>query len=424
MANDFDSNFTRKLMDQVLPAFDSNRIISKNVNTQMLGGKFNPKSGEDVDFPRPTDFVATETSDGDISATTAGDIITGKATGTVQDYITVELDYQEADEALKMGDKTRFFDDAGRRIKTKLETNFSAYAMKNAGLKSGNVGTAITTWAHVANFGATMQATGVPDGQWCAAVNPYTQATLADVQRSLGAGGSAGALVSEAHRQATIADNFAGMKVLAATTLATYTTGTGADRAGTLSANPDVTYVSAKDSMTQSLAVTGFQANLVVAAGETITIAARNRLNLNTRETIIDGTGAEVLFSGVVTESVTLNGSGAGTLVITGPAIFEASGAYNTTASAAVSGDVVTLGGAATTTYQPALFWHRDAFGIGSVPMQKLNSTDTMAKTEDGLVLRVSKGSSIRENKQIVRLDLRPAFATLNPFFAGQGFGS
>jgi hypothetical protein len=424
MANSFESNFTRKLMDQILPAFDSNRVISKNVNTQMIGGKFNGKSGDNIDFPRPTDYVSTRTANGDISATTAGDIITGKATATVQDYITVELDYDEADEALKMGDKSRFFDDAGKRIKTDLETDFAAYAMKNAGLLSGTVGTAIDAWSDIANFGATMQATGVPEGQWCAAVNPYTQASLADVQRSLGAGGSAGSLVSEAHRQATIADNFAGMKVLAATTLGTYTTGTGADRAGTLSANPDVTYVTHKDSMQQSLAVTGFQANLVVAAGETITIAARNRLNLNTRNPIINGTGGQILFTGVVTESVTLNGSGAGTLVVSGPAIFEASGAYNTVDSAPISGDVVTLGGSATTTYQPALFWHRDAFGIGSVPMKKLNSTDTMAKTEDGLVLRVSMGTSIRENKQIVRLDLRPAFATLNPFFAGQGFGS
>jgi hypothetical protein len=424
MANNFESNFTRKLMDKVLPSFDSQRVMSKNVNTTMLEGKFNGKSGENIDFPCPTDYVAVETADGDISATTAGSILTGKATGTVQNYITVELDYQEAEQSLKMGNKDRFFDDAARRLVTRLETKFAKYAMHNAALKSGNVGTAITTWKHVADFGSTMSGTGVPEGEWCAAINPYTESSLADVQRSLGSGGTSGKLISEAHRRATISENFAGMKVLSATTLGTYTTGTGSTRAGTLSANPDVTYVTAKDTMKQTLAVTGFQANLVVAAGETITIAARNRLNLSTREPVIDGTGGQILFSGTVTESVTLNGSGAGNLVVSGPALFEASGAYNTVDSAPISGDAVTLGGAATTIYQPALFWHRDAFGIGSVPMSKLESTDTMARTEDGLVLRVSKGSSIRENKQIVRLDLRPAFATFNPFFAGQGFGS
>tara|TARA_R110002095_G_scaffold16629_2_gene19897 strand:- start:443 stop:976 length:534 start_codon:yes stop_codon:yes gene_type:complete len=175
--------------------------------------------------------------------------------------------------------------------------------------------------------------------------------------------------------------------------------------------------------MKQTLAVTAFQANLVVAAGETITIAGRNRLNLSTRQPVIDENGANVVFTGVVTESVTLNGSGAGNVVISGPAIYEAAGQYNTVASAPTTGDVVTLGGAATTLYQPNLFWHKQAFSIGSVPIKKLYSTDTLATTEDGLQIRVSKGASIRENKQIVRFDLRPAYGVMNPFFAGQGFG-
>ena len=420
MANNFDSNFTESIAKKVLPAFESNLVLAKNVNTQMLDGKFGEESGETTAFRRPTDFKSTRTATGDISATTAGPIITGKAIGTVQDYITVELDYSEADEAIKMGDKSRFFDDAAKRIVTDLEVDFAAYMMKNAGLKAGSVGTPITTWKHVANAGATLEANGVPSGPWCYMVNPFSQVDLADVQRSLG---TVDPLVSEAHRNAIISDNFAGLKVMSGTTLATYTTGTGADRAGTLSAAPTATYVAAKDSMTQTLAVTAFQANLVVAAGETITVTGRNRLNLSTRQPVIDSSGDKVLWSGVVTESVTLNGSGAGNLVVSGPAIYEATGAYNTVDSALDSGDVVTLGGSAETTYQPNLFWHRDAFSIGNVPMKKLESTDTIGKTTDGFQIRVSKGSSIRENKQIIRLDLRPAYATLNPFFAGHGFG-
>jgi hypothetical protein len=83
----------------------------------------------------------------------------------------------------------------------------------------------------------------------------------------------------------------------------------------------------------------------------------------------------------------------------------------------------VTLLGAASTIYQPNLFWHKQAFAIGSVPIKKLYSTDTLATTKDGLQIRVSKGASIRENKQIVRFDFRPAYGVMNPFFAGQGWG-
>ena len=199
----------------------------------------------------------------------------------------------------------------------------------------------------------------------------------------------------------------------------------GADRAGTIdSVNPDVTYVTAKDTMTQSITVTGFEANLVVAAGETLTITGRNRLNLSTRTNILDENGAVIVFSGTVTATVTLGASGDGVLIITGPAIFEAAGQYNTADSAPIIGDVVTLGGTQSTIIQPNLFWHKQAFSIGSVPIKKLHSTDTVATTEDGLQFRVSKGADFIKNQQKVRIDFRPAYGVMNPFCAGQGFGT
>ena len=173
-----------------------------------------------------------------------------------------------------------------------------------------------------------------------------------------------------------------------------------------------------------SIAVTAFQANLVVKAGDRIQVSARNRLNLSTRQPIIDAAGANVLWTGVVTADVTLSGTGTGTLVVTGPGIFEAAGQYNTTDSAIIVTDVVTILGAASTLLQPNLFWHKQAFTCASVPIKKLHSTDTVATTEDGLQLRVSKGSGFLENTNKVRIDFRPAYGVMNPFFAGQGFGS
>jgi hypothetical protein len=425
MANNFDSNFTRQLARVFLEKFDNERVLSKNVDTQLLQGRFNPASGDTVDFKRPTDYITQRTSDGDISGTTASDIITGKASGVVQDYFTAEVDYFEADEAIKMDQIDQLLAPMATRIKTDMELDFAKFMMKNTALLAGSVGTGVTTWDHVAEAGAVMQSTGVPmDMPWCVAVNPYVQRKLASDQRSLG--GETGAMT--ANQRATITDNFAGMKVMTATTLSSYTTDSPADRAGTLSANPDVTYLTAKDTMTQSLAVTGFGANLQVKAGETVTITAAsgavNRLNLSTREQIVDETGAAVLWTGTVTADVTLDGSGAGTLVVTGPAIFEAAGQYNTVSQAPLSGDVINLSGAADTLIQPNLFWHKQAFSIGSVPLKKLHSTDTVATTEDGLQFRVSKGVSFRENKQIVRVDFRPAYGVMNPFFAGQLFGA
>ena len=426
MANDFASNFTRPLMRVFLEQFESKRVLSKNVNTQLYAGKFDPSTGTQIDVKRPTDYVSRRTATGDVSSGAGkSDIITGKATATVQDYFTVFVDYDEADEAIKMDQIDQLLDPATTRIVTDLEVDYAGFMMENTALLSGDVGTSATTWEHVADAGATLMANGVPqDNDWFYTVNPFTQATLSSTQRAIGA---VDPLVSEAFRKATISEMFAGMKVMTATTLATYTSDSEADRTGTINGAPDPTYLTAKDTMTQSITLAGFGAGTAVAkAGETIIITAAsgavNRLNLSTRQPVVDGLGAAILWSGTITADVAMVG-GAGTVVVSGPAIFESGGQYNTVSQAIANGDAFVIQGAAATTKQPNLFWHKNAFAIASVPIKKLHSTDTVGTTEDGLQIRISRGVSFLENKQLVRFDFRPAYGVMNPFFAGQGFG-
>ncbi|MBL4795932.1 MAG: hypothetical protein JKY50_00810 [Oleispira sp.] len=421
MPNNFESNFTRKIMDKVIAPFDDSRVLSKNINTQMFQGSFDVNSGENVDVKRPTDWLVSETTDGDLTSETESLYLTGKATATVQPQLTVFATVKEFDQALKDGGDPRFFQDMMRRLVTKLELKTGAFMMANSGLLAGTVGTGVTTWDHVAEAGAVAQAIGVPmDGNLNYMVNPFSQRRLASDQRSLG--GETGAMA--ANRQAIITDNFAGMRVMTGTTLASYLTGVGAGRSGTVVGTPNATYVAAKDTMTQQIGVTGFQANLVVAAGETITITAVDRLNQATREAMIDETGSQVSYTATVVSTVTLGVSGEGNLIVTGPALFESDGQYNTVTEAISPGDAIVLGGAAATRIQPNLFWHRDAFVLAGVPMDKLDSTDTRFTTADGLQLRVSMGSDFTKNTNSVRIDLRYALGVMNPDFAGHGFGS
>ena len=422
MANTFESNFTRKVAMKVLAAFESNRVMSKNVNTQLVSGAFNPDSGTQVDIKRPTDYTTIRDAAGDIS-TTRSDIITGKATATVQDYITVAVDYNEVDEALKMGsDISRFWDDIARRIVVDLELDFAGFAMKNLNLSYGLPDQGVNNWAEIANTGALMQSTGVPmNKDWCYFLNPYSQAALSSEQRSIGADNA----FAGANASATVARNFAGFNVMTATTLPTYTLPTTGDLVGSLSATPaDVTYATHKDTMIQDWAVEEFGAFAgSIPAGTVVEVTGRNRLNLSTRQPIRDASGAAVKFRGVVTEDSANFVGGAGDLKIAGPAIYEASGAYNTTDSAIVENDIVTILGTDATVYQPNLFWHPDALCLASVPIKKLHSTDTLATTEDGLQMRVSKYSDGDANKQTVRFDIHPAYGVMNPFFGGHGYG-
>ncbi len=421
MANNLSSNVTRPLARVFLDAFETTRVITKSVNTQLLTGRFNPSTGSSVDFKRPHDYNSIRTAGGDISSSTKSDIISGKATGVVQNYFTVATEWSNIQEALELDQLDEIIAPMAKRIVTDVEVDFAKYMQRNASLRYGTHGTAVDAWSDIAGAGALMDSIGIPmSEEKYYLMNPFTTTALASAQSGLSASDS---LVRTAWERAQISRQFGGVMALTATALGTFTSSTGADRAGTLTAAPTATYVAAKDTMTQSLAVTAFQANMVVKAGELVTIAGVNRINLSTKQPMLDAAGAAVPWTGVVTADVTLGASGEGTLVVAGPAIFEANGQYNTVTAAPANGAVITIVSASATTYQPNLFFTKQAFGIGSVKLPKLYSTDTIATTSDGMSIRVSKYADGDANTQKVRFDFLPAYATFNPFFAGQGFG-
>ena len=424
--NNLGSNFSTKLLGLgFIKPCETSRVHSKNVDTQFLKGKFDPRAGSTIDIKKPHDGKTIRTSDGDISLSTKSDIVAGKAQATVQNYFTSAVEYGEFDEARKLNELQKILEPYAQRIVTDMEVDFGQYMHDNANGYVGTVGTAADAWSDIAAADAYLKSLGVKmDAPWYAAINPYTCAELADVQRSLGSGGTSGSLVKTAWEKALISDNVGGLTVMTSNTLGTVATQSGADRAGTLSSNPSVDYVTHKDTYVQTLPVTGFQANLEVKKGERLTIAGRYRLNQSTRTPFFDSAGAKILFSAVVAADVTLGASGDGNITIVGPAIYESTGAYNTVDSAPVSGDVVTLLGSAATTYQPNLFWHKNAFGLAFCDMRKLYATDSMFKTKDGLRMRVSRYSDGDANTQKVRFDILPAYATYNPYWAGHLWGS
>jgi len=421
MANNLNSNITRPLARVFLDAFESNRVVTKTVNTQLLSGRFNPSTGSNVDFKRPHDYNSIRTSGGDISASTKSDIIAGKATGTVQDYFTVATEFSNIQEALELDQLDEIIAPMARRIVTDLETDLATYMRNNSSLKYGSHGTAVDAWGDVAGAGALMDSVGVPmsDDKFYL-MNPFTTTSLASAQNGLNA---ADGLVRTAWEKAQISSNFGGMMALTSNSLSSFTSGAGADRTGALATNPDVSYVGAKDTMQQTLAVNAFEADMVVKAGDMVTINGIYRLNVATRQPMIDAAGNNVLWTGVVVADVTLSGTGTGNIVVAGPAIYEANGQYNTVASAPVATNVVNILSAASTLYQPNLFYTKQAFGLGTVKLPKLYATDTIATTSDGMSIRVTKYADGDANTQKVRFDLLPAYATFNPLFAGQGFG-
>jgi hypothetical protein len=421
VANNLDSNVTRKLARVFLEAAESSRVLTKGVDTQLLAGKFTPASGSNVDFKRPHDYASKRTSGGDISLLTKNDIISGKATGTVQDYFTVDMEWGNVEEALELDQLDQILKPAATRIITDLELDLGNFILKNGGFSYGDPDEPVDAWSDVAGAIAKARAMGIPSDMLNYVMSPYTQTNLADKQSALASGKTG--LVDSAWERSQISDNFGGARVWMSNALASRTSSTTADRAGAVASVGASTYVAHKDTMIQTINVDGFTGTPVIKAGEIVEVTGKFQLSLATRQTFVDGAGAQVKWRGVVTEDSDAFVAGAGTIKVAGPAIFETDGQYNTVNAALADGDVITILGTDTTIYQPSLLFHKQAFGLGTVKLPKLYSTDTVATTEDGFSIRVSKYADGDSNTQKVRFDMLPAFACFNPFYGGQCFG-
>lgn len=426
MANNLNSNITQKVARIFLKEFESARVLCKTVNTSLLTPEFTPQFGETIRFKRPHQYLATETPDGDISAATKNDITSGSAPATVQDYITVPIDWTNREEALELDQLAEIIRPAAQECVTRLETNLGRFMTSKLGLHQGTVGTAINKWGDVASTGSLMQSIGVPmSGEKYAVMNPYAIQSLADTQSGLASGDNN--LVNTAWMDAQISRNFGGLRGLTSNALPATTLGALAGASGTVSATPDGTYVTAKDSMEQTITLTGLTASTADALrpGDTIRItqADRSRLNIMTREVAFDNAGQIEWTYKVVTGGST-DGGGNVTITVAAAAINELNGQYNNISNPIQAGDTFEILGSADLVTQASLFYHKDAVGLGTIRLPKLYTWDTVIESSDGFSIRVTKYSDGDANKQSIRFDLLPAFSMLNPQFGGTFWGT
>ena len=426
MANNLSSNTTSKVARVFLAEFEKMRVATKTVNTNLLTPEFTPQFGDEIAFKRPHQYRSIETADGDISLSTKNTITSGKAIATVQNYITVPIDWTNREEALELDQLQDIIRPAAEECVTRFETNFQNYMIQNAGLHSGTVGTGFTKWSDVANQGALMQSIGVPSGQRYSLLNPFATTGLADTQSGLASGDNR--LVNTAWEQAQISRNFGGLQGLMSNSMSSVQLGALAGASGTVSVAPDATYVAAKDTYQQTVILTGLTVSTVdaIRAGDTIQIteAARNRIHLKTRQVVFDNTGTAIPWTYKVVTGGDTDGAGTVSVTVTGAALNEADGQYNNIQNAIDAGDTFDILGTANAIVQPALFYHREAFGVGTIKLPKLHTWDTVATTSDGISIRVTKYSDGDANSQSIRFDLLPAHSTFQPLFAGTAWGT
>ncbi len=421
MADSLTSNVSEKLLKVFADHFQDECVLLNTIDTQTFAGKYTNDTGGTVSVKRPHMPNVSETSKGDLTAETASDIQSGIVSGTIQNRLTVFTDWDSYDEALNLNGLDSILKEYAHQLVVKLETNLCTYMQSSGGLCYGSPGTPADAWADVTGAGAMLKSLGVPDGDMNYVVPPFSMLNLAAAQSGI----ASDQLVKTAWENAQVR-NFGGMKVLSSNSLSSRTAAAMTDRAGTLSSGPTVTYVGAKDTMTQVIAVTGLNGGVTISvpAGEVIEFTgSRYYIHPRTKQLVVDETGAQVQWRCVNTATTSLT-NGAGNLTVTSAGIYEATGQYNNMSAALANSDAFNVLGTTGAVYQPNLFYHKKAFGAAFMNIPKLSGGLSAGYvTDNGISIRVAKGSDITTDVTTIRFDIHPIFATFNPLWAGQGFG-
>jgi len=160
-----------------------------------------------------------------------------------------------------------------------------------------------------------------------------------------------------------------------------------------------VTYLTAKDTWTQDIVLTGLTATTgTVLAGDVFTIAGCYAVNPQ-------GVVQSYLRDFVVRTGATANSAGVATVTISPPLITAAP--YATVSAAAASAQAVTLRGSANTAYPQSLVFNKNACTLAVVPMIKPQGA-AWCETRNfgGLNLRLIQGYDMTNDKPQWRFDL------------------
>lgn len=421
MANSLDKNVSTMVLKKFLPGFESDLVLCKTVDTQLLEGVINPSTGQSVQFKRPHQYRSERTPGGDMTGKTPSEIVSATATASISDFITVYIDWSIIEEAIELNQLEEILRPAREEVVTALESELADYMRDNAGLLSGVPSQPIDAWGDVASTKSYLNDLGVK-GEVYAAMNPWSAQDLADTQSGLASGDNS--LVNMAWKDAQISNRFAGLHSFTSNALSSYTAGDAVDTTLTVDATPTATYVALKDTYQMSVALTGLGIGATLKAGQQLEFPGTLMLNQQNKS-VLSKRNAGIPFVGTIMADATADGSGDVTVTISGAAIVDSTyPQYNTVDVAITAGDDVKILATASTTYQPGLAYTKGFVGLGTVELPKLKGWDSSVVNHKGFSIRATLSSNPETNVQAMRLDLVPSFCVFNPMMGMQFHGN
>ena len=367
------------------------------------------KVGTTVSIRKPTDFVVR---DGATASTQ--DVTEGSTSITVNKQKGVDFKFTSTELTLNIGDLSeRVIKPAMVQLANQIDVDLMA-EYKNVNNWVGTPGQDINSFSDFSKAPERMDLGAVPQDGRSSVLAPTDYWAMAGSQTALYLQNVAG----DAYRRGRIG-MIGGVDTFMSQNVPLHLVG---PLGGTPLVNGGaqaVTYASVKDTGQQSLITDGWTAAAAarVKAGDVFTIANVYDVNPVTKATLPH------LKMFVVKADASSDASGNATLTISPPII--SSGAFQTVSAIPADNAAMTFIGTAANAYRQNLVFHKNAFALVTVPMERPpGAVDVARKSYKGLSVRVIPYYDGTNDASNWRLDVLYGTKTIDPRLAVRTSGS
>jgi hypothetical protein len=395
MANDFKN--TSLVTKWAVREFLNALVMGQKIDRQLDDSRIfsGAKVGASASIRRPVMFEATASS-----TYSAQDIEEGIVPVTINNRQHVGFDITDEDLSLKIEDANeRYIKPAMEELAQVVESAIAAeyYQIPNF---VGTPGTTPSTFLDIGNAGAELSKLGVPHGDRHAFWDAETTLSLSNGLKGVFVQGAAKTAIEEASF-----GRYSGFDNYESNSLKAHTVGVATGTPLVDGADQNVTYLTAKDTDSQTLVTNGWTNDQtgILKAGDVITLAGVNSVNRRTRE----DTGDLQTFT-VLADADSGASTGPATLTIAPPIII--SGPYQTVTAAPANDAVITVKtGTGGTSYKQNLAFHRNAITIAFVPLDVAEEGSGVKQSREnykGVSITTTKFFSGSSMTQSYRFDI------------------
>lgn len=367
------------------------------------------KVGDSVSIRRPVKFDVV-----DGAVLQLQDVIEGKTSIVIDKRKHVAWDFSTQDLTLTIEQYSeRYIKPAMIRLANQID--FDLLALYKAVWNwVGTPGQTINSYADFAKGPERLDLGAVPTDPRCAVLTPTDHWALLGSQSALFIQDAA----RGAYRQGSLG-MIGGVDTYMDQNVNTHTVGAHGGTPLVDGANQNVTYLSVKDTYSQTLITDGWATSALLVAGDVFVIAGVFAVNPVNKQTL-PHLQQFVLVSDVTTNANAANDTN---LTISPPII--TSGPYQTVSAAPANDATITYAGTAATGYPQNLMFHKNAFALVTVPLEMPDGVAFKAReTHKGISVRVLKDYDVVNDVDIIRLDVLYGTKAIYPDLATRASGT